>query len=656
VIRDTESSALHVLRMIQEEAMKENSAAIWAQVPVEVATYLLNEKRSEIAKLEARHKVEIVLVPNRHLETPHYRLERIRHDDDRLGSYRASYSIAEAPAEDTSYFDSKFDQGKARPEAAVRSVTPDHPPPPASEPVVRKEALSQTAQTAAPQTPAAPEATPAPHGLFGKILGFFRRKPANEASATAPAAGAVQPEVATPKDRREGGERGESGRGGRGSRGPRGDRSERGDRGERSADRGERSGDRAERPDRNADRADRGERSDRPDRAERSDRGDRGGQREGRPAREPRDSQNREARTPREGEEAARDARPPRRERAERGAAGASMAAPEATAGAIASATVTDVAVAAAQILPAAGSGPVADTAPSEGARTEVGRAVPATVADASGSDLAAGPAGSPEGSEGEGRRRSRRRRSGRRDRPEGDQLVSDTTADSVRSTVASDADPAAQASPVTTRELASTESPSGELRTEDLLSRKVFETHTPVPQQATEHPAAQPTEPTKGEVATSPMEIAPPVQAIIATEPAAAQIAASEPIATSPIVVPEPVVAAAPIVETEPVAAAAPIVEPERITPRQPEAEAVIVPATEPAPPQRPATTPAVANRDSLESLVADAGLQWVETRADRPAEQVASAQVPPPRPSRRRKARTETVEEPLVQIETRS
>jgi len=151
-------------------------------------------------------------------------------------------------------------------------------------------------------------------------------------------------------------------------------------------------------------------------------------------------------------------------------------------------------------------------------------------------------------------------------------------------------------------------------------------------------------------------MEIAPPVQAIIATEPAAAQIAASEPIATSPIVVPEPVVAAAPIVETEPVAAAAPIVEPERITPRQPEAEAVIVPATEPAPPQRPATTPAVANRDSLESLVADAGLQWVETRADRPAEQVASAQVPPPRPSRRRKARTETVEEPLVQIETRS
>ena len=61
VIRDIESSALHVLRVIQEEAMKENSAAVHAQVPVEVATYLLNEKRAEIAKLEARLKVDIVL-------------------------------------------------------------------------------------------------------------------------------------------------------------------------------------------------------------------------------------------------------------------------------------------------------------------------------------------------------------------------------------------------------------------------------------------------------------------------------------------------------------------------------------------------------------------------------------------------------------------
>ncbi|UCE31440.1 MAG: Rne/Rng family ribonuclease, partial [Burkholderiales bacterium] len=95
VIRDTESSALHVLRVIQEEAMKENTAAVWAQIPVDVATYLLNEKRSEITKMEARLKVEIMLIPNKGLETPHYRLDRIRHDDERLVNYRPSYSLPE---------------------------------------------------------------------------------------------------------------------------------------------------------------------------------------------------------------------------------------------------------------------------------------------------------------------------------------------------------------------------------------------------------------------------------------------------------------------------------------------------------------------------------------------------------------------------------
>ena len=92
VIRDTESSALHVLRVIQEEAMKENTATVHAQVPVDVATYLLNEKRAEIAKMEARLKIEVVLIPNKHIETPHYKLERLRHDDERLNTYRARRS------------------------------------------------------------------------------------------------------------------------------------------------------------------------------------------------------------------------------------------------------------------------------------------------------------------------------------------------------------------------------------------------------------------------------------------------------------------------------------------------------------------------------------------------------------------------------------
>src|SRR5438034_2808631 len=80
-IRGTESTALHILRIIQEESMKDNSAQIVAQVPVDVATFLLNEKRSDIQGLEARLKVNVMLIPNVHLETPNYTVTRLRHDD-----------------------------------------------------------------------------------------------------------------------------------------------------------------------------------------------------------------------------------------------------------------------------------------------------------------------------------------------------------------------------------------------------------------------------------------------------------------------------------------------------------------------------------------------------------------------------------------------
>ena len=69
-IRGTESTALHILRIIQEEAMKDNTAQVVAQVPVDVATFLLNEKRTDVMTIESRFKVNVLLVPNRHLETP----------------------------------------------------------------------------------------------------------------------------------------------------------------------------------------------------------------------------------------------------------------------------------------------------------------------------------------------------------------------------------------------------------------------------------------------------------------------------------------------------------------------------------------------------------------------------------------------------------
>jgi ribonuclease E len=79
-IRSTESAALHILRILEEEAMKENTGAVHTQVPVDVATFLLNEKRDDINAIELRHKVNIVLIPNKHLETPAHEIIRLRHD------------------------------------------------------------------------------------------------------------------------------------------------------------------------------------------------------------------------------------------------------------------------------------------------------------------------------------------------------------------------------------------------------------------------------------------------------------------------------------------------------------------------------------------------------------------------------------------------
>ena len=94
-IRGTESLALSILRIIEEDAMKEQTARIVVQVPVNVATFLLNEKRQPISDIETRQSVKVVLIPNPTFETPHYEISRERaadlpHDADS----QASYSMA----------------------------------------------------------------------------------------------------------------------------------------------------------------------------------------------------------------------------------------------------------------------------------------------------------------------------------------------------------------------------------------------------------------------------------------------------------------------------------------------------------------------------------------------------------------------------------
>jgi ribonuclease E len=236
-VRDTDSSALHILRILQEEAMKESTAAVHAQVPVDVATYLLNEKRADISKLEARLRVSIVLIPNRFLETPHYSIERLRHDDERLDTAKASYDRVIAPPTEEPYTPVAQQESKNRQQTAVvKGIIPEVPAP-----VVAAEPVA----LAAPLRPVAPPA-PAPRSFWQRLLAWFGADaaPAPSPVAKREPASAAANGVERSRGAREGareehrdGGRGRGGRGGgrdrRPERGARPDRQE-GERKERS--------------------------------------------------------------------------------------------------------------------------------------------------------------------------------------------------------------------------------------------------------------------------------------------------------------------------------------------------------------------------------------------------------------------------------------
>jgi ribonuclease E len=176
-IRSIESTALHVLRIIQEEAMKENTASVHAQVPVDVATFLLNEKRNDIHVVEARLKVGILLIPNIHLETPSYTIARVRHDEaNEMGDLPLSYKMVELPEQDDAALIPGTEPRPVRAQAAVQGITPEGPAP-------------------SPQTPVAPQAAiPALEAdrpsIIQKIFGWFKRsdEPHQDVSPAAQAA------------------------------------------------------------------------------------------------------------------------------------------------------------------------------------------------------------------------------------------------------------------------------------------------------------------------------------------------------------------------------------------------------------------------------------------------------------------------------------
>ena len=158
-IRSTESAALHILRILEEEAMKDNTAAVHTQVPVDVATFLLNEKRPEVAAIELRHKVTILLIPNTHLETPAHSIVRLRHDDlNQEDLQQPSYKMVEAPLDDAKAPNGQADARQPRQQAAVKLVAPDQPAPLVED------------KPAAP----APVAVTEDGGIVAKIFSWFR--------------------------------------------------------------------------------------------------------------------------------------------------------------------------------------------------------------------------------------------------------------------------------------------------------------------------------------------------------------------------------------------------------------------------------------------------------------------------------------------------
>ncbi|WP_025820644.1 ribonuclease E [Shewanella marina] len=132
-IRGTESLALSILRLMEEEAIKENTAQIEATVPVDVAAYLLNEKRKTIRITERRHDVEVYVIPDPHMTTPDYRVVRHRKDDSIAD---VSYKLIEQPKANL-YEPRKLERAASAAEPALKGFsTPKKPQP---QPVVKKE-------------------------------------------------------------------------------------------------------------------------------------------------------------------------------------------------------------------------------------------------------------------------------------------------------------------------------------------------------------------------------------------------------------------------------------------------------------------------------------------------------------------------------------
>ena len=615
-IRDSESSALQVLRIIQEEAMKENTAAIHCQVPVEVVAFLLNEKRSDINLIENRFKVQILLIPNKHLETPHYKLERLRHDDPRLEETRPSYKLAEAAAKeleaDTSYSSTRKEEAKPRQEAAVKGITPDQPAPAATP---RPERAPKPA--AATQPAPAPAPQPASGGFIAWLKNLFGLTPPPAPAPVTPARPARNAE-----GRRERGERGgnrqERGRSNGGRNGERSERNERGEQRSERAERGERQprGERGDRTPRDSSRDANGREAQRDS--------NRDAQRQARQAADTSTSESAPAAVEGRSNEARRERNQERRERQrERREAREAAGAPDAVTAAVSAESLANEAVASAASTSAAAvaaaARPVAPVAAETGSDANT---------EALGQEVA-GTADATEAGEGEERRR-RSRRSRNRYRREREGAAGEATGEGEDTGASADASAAANNDATVTE-------PTGVLA---VISHDAAQAATDVVAEApaiTQPIPAATVEAIAAKVEDAIVPTAAPAP-VASAEPMAVQAAPAQAVAATPA----PAVAEAPAA-VEPVATPAPAAaaEPAR---------------TAPAAAAQPVTSGLAM--DTLTPVLAAAGLEWVHTDAARHSavQQEIASVVPAPHQPRERKPAPALPEGPMVLIETRT
>jgi ribonuclease E len=185
-IRDTKSLALSVLRLLEEEAIKERSAEVRAIVPVDVAAYLLNEKRAALGEIEQVTKSRVLVIPNPNLETPHFEVVRLRADEID-GEHETSYKV-DIAAPDVDDISDIHAAPVEVPQAAVQGVSRPAPQPaetrkPAAEAAPRKRPPSKK-----------PVAPPAKAGLFTRLWSSLTGSEAAEQPKQQPATQKSRPQ------------------------------------------------------------------------------------------------------------------------------------------------------------------------------------------------------------------------------------------------------------------------------------------------------------------------------------------------------------------------------------------------------------------------------------------------------------------------------